>query len=153
MSSEPNKYQNDMFKIHSGDHPLGEKGEQTSESRVAASSATRYGAGWSKEELLVVILAQEPKTINELAVELNREPGAIDAIKTYTRKALLYPQQFLGPDGYRNPRYGVYWRIVDILDNEGISAWEASAKEQIAKLLKGTKTRKAKDAHYRARNT
>ena len=153
MSSDADKYKNDMFKIHSGDHPLGEKGKQTSESRVAASSASRYGAGWSKEELLVVILAQEPRTLDEIALELNREPGAIDAIKTYSKKALLHPEQFMGENGYRNPRYGVYWRIVDILDEEGISEWEIPAKEQIAKALTGTKTRNARDAHYRARNT
>jgi hypothetical protein len=153
MSSDSEKYQNDMFKIHSGEHPLGEQDKQVAESRVAASSASRYGANWSKEELLAVILAQPPRTLNDLALELNREHGAIDAIRTYAKKALIHPEQFMGDNGYRNPRYGVYWRIVDILDDEGISGWDLAAKAELVVSLTGTKNRKARNAHYRARNT
>ena len=152
MSSETDKYQNDMFKIHSGDHPLGEKGNHISQNRVTSSCHSRHGARWTDEELLAVIYAAPPVTNDELALALQREPGSIHSIKCFTRGALMRPNKYLQPE-YREPRLAIRWQIADLLLRLGVLDWTEDQKNEVARTLPGTKSRNARRAEYLARNT
>ena len=152
MSAETDKYQNGMFKIHSGDHPLGEKSKQISESRVTSSCYSRHGARWTDEELLAVIYSSPPVTNDELALALQREPGSIHSIKSFTRSAILWPEKYLEPV-YRKPRWAIRWQIADLLLSLDVKRWTEEQRMEVAKTLPGTKTRNARKAEYLARNT
>ena len=153
MSAEAEKYKNEMFKIHSGDHPLGEKGDKVKESRIIASSARRDGARWTREELSTVIHTMPPTSNEELAALLGRGTGAINNIKKYVRNILIYENNFGYKEGKRDPRQATFWQVYDILQECGIFDWPMKDKEDMARYLPGRQSEFSRAAKYIARNT
>ena len=145
-------YDDEMFKVYPGSHhPFDDDDKSVNEDDIGV--ARRYGERWSDEEILTVMFAQPPTTYDEIAAHLQREPGAIHAIKSFIRKAILHPDQYRQPDGTILSRHGIVKRIYRLLDEHGVRDWPRQDQEAIAAILPGTQTTHARRAKFLARNT
>lgn len=141
-------FDDEMFKVYPGKvHPFEMKRQQ----RVSLVLPERDGAPWTDEELRTLLFAQTPTTNDELATLFRREPGAIHAVKTFMRKAILKPDQFQ-KNGKIDPRYGIVRRIYKLVDECNIRDWPQERQQAIAALLPGTRTRHRRKAGQLADN-
>lgn len=154
MSSENDKFKNEMFKIHSGEHPLGEQSKQINQERVIANCLPNDGVKWKKDDLSIVVFTTAPISNEEVALVLGRSPGAINNIKKYIRNILIKPNGFgYKVDGSRDPRQSTFWQVYDMLESYGVFEWPEREKTEISKYLPGKQNDYSRTAKYIARNT
>jgi hypothetical protein len=146
-------FDDEMFKVYRGKvHPFEMQQNKVDVARIKEASAPRDGQPWTDGEIVTLIFTQPPITNDEIATQFQREPGAINAVKSYISKAILKPEYFREPDGTIKSKYGIVRRIYRLLDEHGVREWPSENQKALARLLPGTKTRHRRKAAYLAKN-